>query len=397
MSEVIIEVGPGTIRGANDARPELVSAALDGIDDEIVLLADRPVSVQDVWDDVMGAVAGARVDTTVLVCPAWWPSARIDRARRAAHTVATEVVVLERIAVLRQGISADTTAIVEVTSDVVVVTAFGEIAAVVARGEEPVATAEAVVAAVGAPAGVLVDAPAAVLGAELFASMIADRVRAIGMPVTITDDDWVRQAAATYRSRHQLQSTDVAGQGPAMFSDRKALAVLSGILSAAVLGGGFALVRDSGSDPHMGDAMPMTLLVEGRVGVMVPATWTAQRITSGPGSARVQVVSPTDGDVALHITQSTVPPSSLAKTAESLLAALADATDGAFVEFNPSDRRADRDAVTYREIRPERHVAWTVLVDGTARIAVGCQSVPGSEYLVREACDRAIRSAHAVR
>jgi type VII secretion-associated protein (TIGR03931 family) len=76
---------------------------------------------------------------------------------------------------------------------------------------------------------------------------------------------------------------------------------------------------------------------------------------------------------------------------------LADATDGAFVEFNPSDRRADRDAVTYREIRPERHVAWTVLVDGTARIAVGCQSVPGSEYLVREACDRAIRSAHAVR
>ena len=92
------------------------------------------------------------------------------------------------------------------------------------------------------------------------------------------------------------------------------------------------------------DDMPMTLLVEGRVGVMVPATWTARRITSGPGSARVQVVSPTDSGVALHVTQSVVSqPSSLATTADSLLAALAEAADGAFVEFNPSDRRADRD------------------------------------------------------
>ncbi|HEX9832802.1 MAG TPA: type VII secretion-associated protein [Mycobacterium sp.] len=397
MNEVIIEVGPGTIRRANDVRPELVSAALDCIDDEIALLADRPVSVQDVWDDVMGAVAGAGVDSAVLVCPAWWPSARIDRARRAAHTVATEVVVVERAAILRTGISAETT-VVEVTSDVVVMTTFGRIAAVVPRAEDPVAATEAVVAAVGAPAGLLVDAPAAVLGAELLASMIADRIRAIGVPVRITDDDWVLRAAATYRSHRELQSADVAVQRSGMFSDRRALAVLSGMLAAVVLCGGFAVVRHSGSDPHIGDDLPMTLLVEGGIGVMVPATWTAQRITSGPGSARVQVVSPTDGGVALHITQSAVPQSSsLAKTAESLLAALTDAADGAFVEFNPSDRRADRDAVTYREIRPERHVAWTVVVDGTARIAVGCQSVPGSEYLVREACDRAIRSAHAVR
>jgi type VII secretion-associated protein (TIGR03931 family) len=104
-----------------------------------------------------------------------------------------------------------------------------------------------------------------------------------------------------------------------------------------------------------------------------------------------------DADVALHITQSVVSqPSNLAMTADSLLTALADAADGAFVDFNPSDRREGRDAVTYREVRPERNVAWTVLVDGTVRIAVGCQSVPGREHLVREACDRAIRSARAV-
>ena len=171
--------------------------------------------------------------------------------------------------------------------------------------------------------------------------------------------------------------------------------MLFGVLSTVVLCSGVAAVHDSSSDRV--DDMPMTLLTEGRIGLMVPATWTAQRITSGPGSARVQVVSPTDADVALHVTQSILAqPSSLAKTADTLLAALTESVDGAFVDFNPSDRRADRDAVTYREIRPERIIAWTVLIDGTARIAIGCQSLPRREHLVREVCDRAIRSAHAV-
>src|SRR5262245_16772083 len=52
---------------------------------------------------------------------------------------------------------------------------------------------------------------------------------------------------------------------------------------------------------------PTTRLVEGRVVVEVPSTWTARRITAGPGSARVQVTSPTDPQSALHVTQSRVP------------------------------------------------------------------------------------------
>lgn len=393
MSEVVIEVGPGTIRGTNDVPPEWVSAALDCIDDEIALLDDRPVSVQDVWDDVMTSVTGASVDTAVVVCPAWWPPARMEKVRRAAHIVAAEVVLLERISILREGFSAEAT-IVEIASDIAVVSVFGTIAAVVPLRKEPVADAEAVVAAVGAPAGVVVDAPVGVLGAEILASMIADRMRAIAVPIRIADHDYVLRAAAAKRSRCSVQSAGVDLGGSGVFRDRKALAVLSGVLTVVVLCGAFAAAHDRNSDPP---DMSMTLLVEGRIGVMVPATWTARRITSGPGSARVQVVSPADGDVALHITQSAVPqPSTLATTADSLRAALAEAADGAFVEFNPSDRRGDRDAVTYREVRPERHVAWTVLIDGTTRIAVGCQSVPGREDLVREACDRAIRSAHAV-
>lgn len=394
MTKVVIEVGPGTIRGANDVRPEWVSAALDCIDDEIALLDDRPVSVRDVWDDVMSAAAGSGIDVAVLVCPAWWSSARIDIAQQAAHTVATDVVLLDRTAMLREGISAETT-IVEITSDVAIVTVFEKIVAAVPRQGELVEDAEAVVAAVGAPAGVLVDAPVSVFGAELLASLVTDRMRAIGVPVRVADDDWIRRAATAQGSYVRAQPAEVAIGGSGWLRDRKTLAVLFGVLSTVVLCSGVAAVHDSSSDRV--DDMPMTLLTEGRIGLMVPATWTAQRITSGPGSARVQVVSPTDADVALHVTQSILAqPSSLAKTADTLLAALTESVDGAFVDFNPSDRRADRDAVTYREIRPERIIAWTVLIDGTARIAIGCQSLPRREHLVREVCDRAIRSAHAV-
>jgi type VII secretion-associated protein (TIGR03931 family) len=389
VREVVIEVGPGTIRGPNGVRDEWVCAAIDCIDDEIALLGDRPVSVPDVWNDVMSAVAGDDVDTVVLVCPAWWPPARIDMAQQAAHTVATDVVVLERIAMLQVGVSAETT-IVEIAPDIAIVTAFGTIVAVVPR-LEPVVDAEAIAGAVTAPAEVLIDAPIAVPGAEPLASLIVDRMRAIGVPVRVADDGWIRRTASAQRSRVQAQPADTAAP-----RHRKVLAVLSGALTAVALGLGVVAVHDRGSDRPVDD-MAMTLLVEGRVGVLVPTTWNARRITSGPGSARVQVVSPMDRDVALHITQSAVAqPSSLARTADSLLAALAGSTEGAFVEFNPSDRRADREAVTYREIRGERNIAWTVVVDGTARIAIGCQSRPGREHLVREACDRAIRSAHAV-
>jgi type VII secretion-associated protein (TIGR03931 family) len=387
VTEVVIEAGPGTIRGPNDAPPEWVSAALDCVDDEFALLDDRPMSVEDVWADVMTSIAGAHVATAVVVCPGWWPATRIHRVRHAAYTAATEVVLLERVHILRALFSDDAT-VVEIASDVAVVSASGTVAAAVPLQKNAMLDAEAVAAAIGSPAAVVVDAPVGVLGAAVLASTIADRMRAIDVPVRIADDDHVLRVSAAQRSRSDVGSEDVA----AGRSHRKLFAVLSGVLTVMVLCGAFAASHQSPDD-----GAPMTLLVEGRIGVLVPATWTARRITSGPGSARVQVVSPADADVALHLTQSSTPrPSTLAETAAALSAALAETAAGAFVDFNASDRREDREAVTYREVRPERHVAWTVMVDGTTRIAVGCQSAPGREDLVREACDRAIRSAHAV-
>src|SRR5262249_57642462 len=108
-------------------------------------------------------------------------------------------------------------------------------------------------------------------------------------------------------------------------------------------------------------------------------------------------VSPGDANVAVHITQSSLAShQSPEQVAESLRRALSQEPDGVFVEFNPTDRRADQAVMTYREIRADHHIAWFVLIDESLRIAIGCQRAPRDEEGVREACDQAVRSAHAV-
>lgn len=141
----------------------------------------------------------------------------------------------------------------------------------------------------------------------------------------------------------------------------------------------------------------MTVLVEGRVALKIPTQWSPQRITAGPGSARVQAISPSDGAAAVHMTQSRVPmQETIERTAEILRRAVAEQPPGVFVDFNPSDRRAGRPAVTYREVRAGHHIRWSVLVDGSVRISIGCQSAPDREEAVDDACEQAVQSAHAL-
>jgi type VII secretion-associated protein (TIGR03931 family) len=244
---------------------------------------------------------------------------------------------------------------------------------------------------------VLVDAPTGVQGAEPLTAAIADRLRARGTAVTFADEGSVRRATAALRPAHgdSADIGDVADSRQRAVSGRRRTALLTGILSVVLVCGGFALRGATSDSPA--DDIAMTLLVEGRVGVMVPAVWRVQRVTSGPGSARVQIISSSDDDVVLHLTQSTsVPGSNLAMMAESLRTALDAEPDGVFVDFNPSDGRAGRPAVTYREIRQDHHIDWVVFIDGAVRIAIGCQSAAGRGDLVRNVCDQAVRTAHAV-
>jgi type VII secretion-associated protein (TIGR03931 family) len=398
MTDVIVEVGPGTVRGPNDVRADWVSSALECIDDDLTLIDDRPVSVAEVWREVLDTAVGGAVDGVVLVCPAWWSSSRIDLVCDAARTVATNVDVLQRTLVLREGLADRLATVVEIAAEFVVVSSPEGGTAVVMRRDDPVVVADGVAGQIGASAVAVVDAPAGVVGAASIGAFVADHLRATGIAVSIADEDCARRAAATWLARRQgtVPDPETAVERPAMRRGRRGIAVLAGAaMSVAALCGGFAVRDERPGPPSVG--MPMTVLVEGRVGVKVPVRWAVQRITVGPGSARVQIISPSDADIIVHITQSSIPiHSTLATAADTLRTALAEQPAGVFVDFNPADRRLGKPAVTYREMRPDYEVAWTVLTDDGVRIAIGCQSGPGREPLVRDACDQAIQSAHAV-
>ncbi len=193
---------------------------------------------------------------------------------------------------------------------------------------------------------------------------LAQQLRDQGTDVRFSDRQCVLPAVAS--ARRQAHGTRAGRRRPG----RRTAAVLVGCAaSVAAAGGGWAAQALSGNDTATSSSV---LLVEGRVAMQVPAHWTVQRITAGPGSARVQVSDPGGG--ALHLTQSvTDQPATLQQTAESLRIAMQSAPPGVFVDFTPNGAAAGRAAVTYRELRPGSRTDWAVVVDGDVRIAIGCQ------------------------
>ncbi len=388
MTECVVEVGPGTVRGPCSVAQDLVSTALEFVDDEIALLDEQPVAVEAIWRAVFRAVLPDSVGTAVLVCPTWWSSLRVDRVQEAAASVSMEVVVLQREHVL-VGDAPGTHTVVEIVPEFVVVSREGCVVMAEPRLGETADVARAVAAGVGAAAtAVLVDAPAGVDGAAPLGAAISECLRTKGISVTIVHQDRVLRAMPDRPTpwAHRIESAAWRGLPVAVLA--------AVVLSAALVCVGFAVRSDT--DGSGATSIPMTLLVEGRVGVKVPAQWAVRRITSGPGSARVQVTAP-DEATAVLITQSHVRNGeSLSATAATLRSALDDEHAGVFSQFKPDDRRADRPAATYREVREGRQIDWAVFVDDAVRIAVGCQSKPRSEKAVRDVCDEAIRSAHAI-
>ena len=98
----------------------------------------------------------------------------------------------------------------------------------------------------------------------------------------------------------------------------------------------------------------------------------------------------------MHATQSRVALTGLEATADFLKGAIDAAPGGIFVDFNPAGQVAGRPAVAYREVRPQHDISWTVWVDKTVRISIGCQSRGGQPESVSQACDLAVRSARAL-
>ena len=212
------------------------------------------------------------------------------------------------------------------------------------------------------------------------------------MNVVLVDDIRMRRLAGELKSRDQRR-LDTEPHAPAG-GDRRRRALTMLVLVIGVVISVVALQRHS--EPHARSSMPTTFAVEGHVALEVPAQWPMRRVVAGPGSARLQITSPTDPEVALHVTQSRVALSSLDATAEFLKSAIDAAPAGVFVDFNPSDRSAGRPAVTYREVRAGHDIRWAVWVDKAVRISIGCQSRSGHGDVVRQECDLAVRSARVL-
>jgi type VII secretion-associated protein (TIGR03931 family) len=379
VSDAVVVVGPKVIRGPGEVDPELASVALECIDDELALLQGRAVPAAEVWRTVLGSAISGPRDEVVLICPSWWADSRVERVEAAAREWCGTVVFRPRVEVLTAART-----VVELAPELVVVHA-GEHRRAIARSSQDGSVVPTIAACVAGLDAVVIDAPSGLarLGADLGRTL-----RSRCADVTVVDDDVLVRTATDRQARRPATPTPSRRRGVGV----RATAALAAALSVAALAAA-GLAIDTDPEDDIG---AVAWLVEGRVAVEVPARWTVERITSGPGSARVQVVSPSTPFDVIALVQSRVPDAqTLEETASALRDALADEPDGVFVDFVARDEHAQRPAVTYREIRADRQIAWTVLLDGGVRIAIGCQGSvarPGPE----PQCERSVRSAHAV-
>ena len=359
----------------------MTAAALGGIDDPIVLVGERPVAVAELWRTVLASILpSGSGQSVVVVHPTCWPQRRVDVVVDAARATVRDVVTVAR----RDLIAADHRdyVVIEIGVDLVAVSNGAELAA---RPRTDIAgIVRVVVGWVGPDSAaicrttVLLDAPHGLPGAAETALEISNALWANGIAT--------RQANVVARALSA--AITIGADGPERLRRRIAL----GAAVFLTMGAAIALTtrlhpKTAASDDRRAG------LVEGRVAVDVPADWTIQRVTGGPGSRRVQVRSVADPGAALHITQTYAPGTNLDEAAEVLRRAVSAQPPGVFVDFRESDEVAGRPAVTYREVRADKVVFWSVVLDGTTRISIGCESPAGREDAVREACVEAVRSA----
>ncbi|KDE98820.1 hypothetical protein Y900_007625 [Mycolicibacterium aromaticivorans JS19b1 = JCM 16368] len=377
----VLEVGPAMVtrltpHPQRTGEQEMVTAALAGIDDTVVLFRERPIAADDLWRKVITDCAGKRCETLTIVHPSWWAHHRVSRLVDAAAAVATEVLAQPRSAVLAAGEAAT---VIEIAAELVAVIADGRSPVMRSRPHDPTDLAEMI--ETPSPTAILIDCPPGVAGSAEYADGLRDALRRRG-----TDARMVRMPVA---AQDPSEPESTADPGPVPRRQwRGPAAATAGMALTLCLMGVAAVGTPAAPTPHG------ISVVEGRVTFLIPPDWMLTRVTAGPGSRRVQARPPTDSNTALHITQSYSPEETLDRTAATLLRAIGEQPRGVFVDFNPADRRGGRPAVTYREVRMAREIRWAVVLDGSTRISIGCQSAQGRPDSIAEPCEEAIESAH---
>lgn len=398
----LIEVGPTAVRrlccgGATVTDAEAERAAFASIDDFVALVDLRPVSVETLWQRVLASVDCGSAEYVTIVHPSWWSPDRLDVIRAASRVLAGVAEMRSRTWLLTKVCpfeTASATLIVEIADDFVVAT--GEGVAVEARNQDVEVVADAVANSIltvasGAAQTAIIDVPATVTGARTLAAAIVRRLpRNAGMTVVLVDDIRLRRIVGELKPNDEILAES---NRPRTAERARQALTLAVIVAGAVIGVG-TVHRHTATRAN--DPVSATYFVEGHVALEIPAQWPTRRVVTGPGSARVQISSPTDPEVALHVTQSRVALPGLDATAEFLKGAIDAAPVGVFVDFNPAARSAGRAVVTYREVRGGHDIRWTVWVDKLVRISIGCQNPRGRDGAVSRECETAVRTARAL-
>ena len=276
-------------------------------------------------------------------------------------------------------------------------------------GRAPRALIDAATGWIDDPVGLLEERPVAVadIWRTLMAALVGERCHSL---VVVHPPDWpphrigrvvaaansvAEHVEAVSRDRWRAEVHDGPAQdGPVddgrPVRPRRLLVMALLAAGAVVVPAAVALTGRVLPEPK---GAPGVAVAEGRMAVRIPAHWTVERVTGGPGSRRLQVSAPQDPAIALHLTSSYAPETTLEQAAGVLSRAIAGEIPGVFVDVRVAAEVAGRPAVTYREVRPGRVIAWSVVLAGATRISIGCQSPPGREADVRAACDEAVRSA----
>ncbi len=373
MTRSVVEVGPATVRGPKAAPQQWISTAIEFIDDPIALLDEQPVEVSALWRDVLEPP------------PA---SARDTRARGADLVVGGARALVSdppwrqcgcRCAATRSLLAAATDAtVVELSAEYVVVLPLGT--PVLPRGDARLA------ARLETANAVLLDVPAGVppLGGAHRA------LRAAGIPVAHNDRRRLLRAVAAVVPDRAVGDRTCDRSGQAAAAGR-------GAGGHRAVGGGCR--RRLGGAGPVGDAPAdgaTTLLVDGRVAVMVPAP--------GPSNAS-RPVPVRRGCRCRH--RGRAPPCTSRSPTVQRRRRSPRSPNHSGRQSTPSltgcsstsipPQNGGRPAVTYREMRADSETRWAVFVDGTTRIAIGCQSAPASRHAIDDACVQAVRSARVVR
>ncbi|WP_328351801.1 type VII secretion-associated protein [Mycobacterium sp. NBC_00419] len=382
----VLEVGPATVRQLpprDDAAldPEMVACALAGIDDTTILLHERPVSVASLWRHLLSSSAGSRPAALTVVHPSWWPSRRVARIREWAASVTAEVQTVPRSALLTRHQSGAAAVVIEIGADMVAVCRDSATPEVL-HGTGDVAAIAALAVDGGTAAPVIVDAPDGVPHSERLAAAILNDLRCSG----------IRGRAG--RIEDAVAPTGQQPRAAAAIAPASRLPVHAAAAAVAIVIGAVSILAGRSTEPASVDHT--VNLVEGRVGVRVPPDWQLTRITAGPGSRRVQLTSRANPADALHITQSYDPEQTRDGVARVVQQAIGQQPPGVFADFDPSTLKAGRQVVSYREARIGREVRWFIVLDGSTRISIGCQSAPGRPETVDAVCDAAVGSAREV-